>query len=223
MSDEVARLPFVSPGRGALRLTRVALFALGAVGLASSAHLAGGEQMSPLVALLAVPAVMVAVNLMASGRRGRLSLLVAMGLSQVALHLAFMATSVTQTCHLVPGAGMARMPMRSGQAAALPLLHCDSSMAHDSVASWFLPSPAMLGAHVIAMVLLVLLLAHGERAVWALASSLRFHFLLPGRVLVLQPVRRLSVPVATAFRPRSAVHRRSVRRRGPPRLARAVP
>jgi hypothetical protein len=208
----------VAPGRGALRLIRVAFFALAAVGLASAAHLAGGESLSGPVALGAVPAVMVAVNLLASGRRGRRSLLIAMGLTQVLLHLALMAGSLAQACQLVGGRAMAGMSMESGPGSEA--LHCGPGMAqHTSI--W--PTPTMLVAHALATLVLVLVLAHGEAVVWALAAGwgFRLHHLVPP----LRPAarRRLPVPVAAAFRPRSSVARRSVRRRGPPRSALAVP
>lgn len=56
----------MTPAAGAFRLTRGALFALGAVGLASGAHLAGGEPVSLPVALLAVGAVMLVANPLAA-------------------------------------------------------------------------------------------------------------------------------------------------------------
>ena len=208
----------MAPGRGALRLTRVALFALGAVGLASAAHLAGGESLSLPVAVLAVPAVMIVVNLLAARRRDRISLLIAMSLTQLGLHLAFMATSIAAACRLEGGSAMAGMPMEAGHRA----VHCEPSMAHGATHAWLWPSTSMLLAHALATVLLVLILAHGEAAVWALAACLAFRLPRPGVAVPVPVLRRVPVPVETAFRPRSSVARRSVRRRGPPRPVLAV-
>jgi hypothetical protein len=80
----------------------------------------------------------------------------------------------------------------------------------------------MLLAHLLAALLLALLLARGEAAVWALASSLRFHFVLPGPVGQLPVVRQSPVPVAVVRRVPKPVHLRTLRRRGPPVPASAV-
>src|SRR5687767_2698985 len=88
----------VAPGEGALRLTRAAGFAVSAVGLAGAAHLADGDEVPLSAALLAVPLVMLVVHLLAGRRAGPLGLFLGMGLTQVALHLGFMAASITPTC-----------------------------------------------------------------------------------------------------------------------------
>jgi hypothetical protein len=209
----------VAPERGALRLIRVGLFALTAVGLAGAAHLIGGETIAPIPALIAVPAVMVVINLLGSARRGPATLLVAMGVTQIVLHTAFMAVSVVQGCHTVSPAmtGMANSPDHRGI-----VVSCGSEMGHGGVLGGLWPSATMLIAHALAGVLLALLLAHGESVVWALAAALRFGFVLPGPVLARPVARRLPVVAAIAFRPRSSVLRRGVRRRGPPVTALAV-
>jgi hypothetical protein len=214
----------VAPERGALRLTRSALFALAAVGLACAAHLAGGgEGVSAPVALLSVPAVMIVINVLAGRRRGPGSLLFAMALTQCGLHLAFMAASITQSCQATgahPMPAMARMP-----AGPAPLaMQCGPAMTHGGAVGGLWPSAPMLLAHALAGVLLVLLLAHGEKAVWALAACLRFRFVLPGRPVVLLPsVRRFPVAANAAVRPGSEVHLHTHRRRGPPGQLLAVP
>ena len=216
MSEGAVRLPLVAPGRGALRLTRSAIFAIAAVGLASAAHLAGGETVSPIDALISVPAVMIVINLLAGARRGYASLFPAMLVTQVLLHVGFMAGSIARSCHLAGVQAMSGMPP-VGQAD--PVVRCGSSMAHHG----FWPSPFMLLAHALAAALLVIVLAHGEAAVWALAASLGFRRVPAGPGLRLPVVPRVPVAVRTALQPRSSVPRRSVRRRGPPVLARAAP
>jgi hypothetical protein len=217
----------VAPERGALRLTRSAFFALAAVGLACSAHLAGGgEAVSAPVALLSVPAVMIVINVLAGRQRGPGILLFAMALTQCGLHLAFMAASITGSCQAMgahPMPPMAGMPAGSGPSAQLAM-QCGPAMAHGGAAGGLWPSTPMLLAHALAGVLLVLLLAHGEKAVWALAACLRFRFVLPDRPALLLPaVRRLPVAAYAAVRPGHEVHLRTLRRRGPPGLLLAVP
>jgi hypothetical protein len=80
----------------------------------------------------------------------------------------------------------------------------------------------MLLAHLLAALLVALLLARGEAAVWALASSLRFRFVLPGPIGQLPVVRQSPVPVAVVRRVPKPVHLRTLRRRGPPVPASAV-
>jgi hypothetical protein len=206
----------VTAGQGALRLIRVALFALTAVGLAMGAHLAGGEAASAKVALLAVPAVMVVVNLLATRRRTLTSLLPAMAATQATLHLAFMATSGADTCRVRGGADS--MVGMSGAGGRL-VVHCTPAMDPTTMTSGLRPSLIMLAAHAVATVVLVVLLAHGETAVWLLASWLGFRRLRLGlmpRVAV--SGRPLPVPEMLAVHPPAEVHRRTIRRRGPPVL-----
>src|SRR5689334_10842640 len=90
----------MTPARGAIRLTRAAMFSLSAVGLAVAAHAAGGERVSLPVALFCVPAVMLVVNLLAARRRGAVSLVLAMGATQVALHAVLMAAVMSDGCRM---------------------------------------------------------------------------------------------------------------------------
>jgi hypothetical protein len=220
LSGQPVRLPTVAPDRGALRLTRVALFALAAVGLAGAAHLIGGETVSPVAALIAVPAVMVVANLLGSARRGPISLIIAMGFTQIALHIGFMAASLTQACHAVQ-APMAEMAGSAGHTSVV--LSCRPGMTHGGTALGGLwPSPSMLLAHLGAAALLALLLARGESAVWALAAALGFGFALPATAVAGPVVRRVPVPARIVVLPRTSVWRRGVRRRGPPARALAA-
>jgi hypothetical protein len=208
----------VAPGEGALRLTRVGLFAVSAVGLAVAAHLIGGDDVPPLMAVLAVPAVMLAVNLLATRRRGPVGLFLGMGLTQVLLHVAFMTTSVTAGCiPPAPPPAMAGMAMDGRHphlaAACAPVT---GPLAH-LPQLW--PSASMALAHTLATALLVLLLARGEATVWALAACRGFRFRLPAVAVLPPAVRRLPVAAAASPRAPQTVHRRTVRRRGPPALA----
>lgn len=219
----------MAPGQGSLRLIRVALFALAAVGLACGAHLAGGESVPPVTAVLCVPVVMIVMNLLAASRRGPAGLFAAMAASQVALHAAFMAAAVSGTCRLVGGQAMVGMPMAAGSGPQA-VMDCSASMTHGAAVGagaggfmgGLLPSGAMLIWHAVAALALAIMLAHGEAALWALAELLGFRPLPIAAPIGLPAVRRLPVAVAVAFRPRSSVQRHAVRRRGPPVVAVAV-
>jgi hypothetical protein len=197
----------------------VALFALAAVGLAVGAHLAGDEPVPTTVALAAVPAVMIVMNLLAGRRRGPTGLFAVMGLVQVVLHLAFMLAAGAEHCTAV---GMHAMP---GAHPGTPMaVSCEPAMLHEGMSGQLRPSPVMALGHILATVLVVLLLARGEAAIWALAATVRRRIVLPGQhqALQLPAARRLPVTRRGASLPRCDVSRRWVRRRGPPRLARAV-
>jgi len=206
----------VAPGTGLLRLTRAAFFAVSAVGLASAAHLAAGDDVSASIALFSTPAVMIVINRLAARRRGPVSLFLSMGLTQIVLHLAFMATAIGPAC--APSAMTAGTAIDGHHLTVA----CQPMSGHAAMVGEFWPAPSMLLAHTVAMLLLVLLLARGETAVWALAACLRFRVVLPGLVLVLPAVRQLPVPTTVARRAPKTVHLRTVRRRGPPLLAGAV-
>jgi hypothetical protein len=210
----------VAPGAGAIRLTRVTLFALAAVGLTVGAHLAGGEQVPVPLALAGVPVVMIVINLLATRRRGIGTLLPAMGVMQVLLHVAFMLVSTAGGCRAVGDHMMAGSPGVSS--AGMVGMSCDPAMAGAGGHERMWPTTSMAIAHVLATVLIVLLLAYGESAIWALAGCLRFRFTLPGAQIPLPAARPLAVVVRAAFLPRSDVPRRGVRRRGPPALGSTV-
>ncbi len=207
----------MTPGTGLLRLTRAAFFAVSAVGLASAAHVAAGDDVPALMALLSIPAMMIIVNRLAAGRRGPIGLFLGMGLTQIVLHLAFMVTSIAPAC--APSSAMTELAMAKHGHVAMA---CEPISGHGGAAAQLWPSASMALAHTLATVLLVLLLARGEAAVWALAACLRFRFVLPGTAVQLPNVRHVPVAAAVARRSPTPVHRRTVRRRGPPVLVGAV-
>ncbi|GAB3253728.1 hypothetical protein [Kineosporia babensis] len=215
------------PTRGAIRLTRAAMFSLSAAGLAIAAHAAGGEAVSLPVALACVPAVMLVVNLLAARRRGPVSLVLAMAGTQFLLHAALMAADLAAGCRMsaqhlsslaAAGPGSASAATASGHT-AVTTATCDATaMAGHQASDMFTMSPRMFAAHALSATLLALLLAKGEAAIWALTSSLSFRLTLP-RIPELPPARRaLPVLVREALLPQADVPRQSVRRRGPPAL-----
>ena len=200
----------MTPARGAIRLTRTAIFSLSAVGLAVAAHAGGGEPVNLVVALLCVPAVMLVVNLLAGRRRGPAALVLAMSGTQFALHTALMAAEMAGSCR------MTAQHLASG-AHASTLSGCSPGMSGHQTSDLFAMSPRMLAAHALSATLLALLLARGEAAIWALAGCLGFRLTLPH--LPAPPPARSPLPVLVreALLPRAVVPRRTVRRRGPPK------
>ena len=210
----------MTPGTGLLRLTRTAFFAVSAVGLASAAHLAARGHLPGSTAWCAVPVVMLVINRLAARRRGPIGLFFAMAATQTVLHLAFMVASTAAAC--TPSSAMSGMAMTTVTRHAHLAVTCSPAGGHGGASGQFWPSGPMLLAHLLATVLLVLLLAWGEAAAWALAACLRFRFVLPGTVAQLPDVRQLPVADAVARRVPKPVHLRTYRRRGPPVPASAV-
>ncbi|GAB3678268.1 hypothetical protein [Angustibacter aerolatus] len=142
-------------GSGSGRLLRAGAGSLCAVGLSLVAHLAGGGSAPgwlPLLALVAL--VTTAATLLAGRRRGLVAIAAALGGAQVALHTAFTRLAATggcppvETTHLHAGA-------LDGCAPAMESMH---------------GGRAMLLAHALATLVIALVLAVGERALWLLAA-----------------------------------------------------
>lgn len=169
-------MPPTRPARtfGALRAARAAVFALAAVCLAAAAHKAAGGSL-PTVGTLGVLAVAVAwcSVVLAARPRGRVVIVAALSIAQLALHEAFMAASVSLCAHAT-GATAAAMSGMGGNAAA-PAATCRAPGATAAMVgmSGHVASAAMVGAHAAATVATGLLLAHGERLVAALPYLLR--------------------------------------------------
>jgi hypothetical protein len=199
----------VTPGHGAVKLARAALFAISAVLLAAAAHVAGGEPVSPLVAVLAVPAVTALMNLLARRRRGLPTLLPALAGTQLVLHEVFMTTAGSGSCHS-DAAAMSGMP---GMTTAVTM-HCSMPMTQHG---W---STAMLLTHGIATVLTAVVLARGEAAVWTLAQWLGLPT-LPAPSAPQWPARP-PAPLTRSPRPATSAPITSFTRRGPPARALAA-
>jgi len=200
-----------SPGDGVLRVARTVAVTAVVVGLAVAAHVAGGGRPPRGLALAGLAAAVAYVCAWAARRR--LSLPILAGLlaaGQWALHHAF--DLLDATC------APATAPVHAGHAVAAgscePAVTAAGLLAgsHSAAPSW-----AMLAAHVAATAVSALVLASGERALWALCGLLAA--LLPAlpraAAPVAVPVRR-APDVAAAPRPRRAVLLRTSPRRGPP-------
>lgn len=139
-----------------MRLARAGSWAAAALGLSVGAHLVGGgDPPSPGAAALIAVALLWSGFLLTQRRLGRTMLVATLGLSQLLLHAVLTAVEVPSTC---AGSGghheMAAMACTSG-----------APMGHDV-------SATMLVAHAVAALLLGLVLARGEDAIWQVAGLL---------------------------------------------------
>ena len=200
-----------SPGDGVLRVARTVAVTVVVVGLAVAAHVAGGGRPPRAFGLAGLA--LATAYLCAWVARRRLSLPVLGGVlaaGQWGLHHAL--DLLEASC--APVAAGAAHAGHAG--AALP---CEPVATAGLVAGRHAagPSWAMLLAHVAATAVSALVLAAGERALWALCGLLAA--LLPAlpRAVVLIAVPALRSPdAAPAPRPRRAVLLRVSPRRGPP-------
>ncbi|HEX2706097.1 MAG TPA: hypothetical protein VHM65_10085 [Candidatus Lustribacter sp.] len=147
-----------SPGSGATRLLRSGVVAASTVALASAAHAQGGGTLPSGPGLAVLTVLTACVVGVGTGRRLGVPAIGAMlGLGQVCLHLALGA--------LGSGAATTAHAMVHGRAVAhLPAAH----LAHTTHSSG-----RMLLTHALATALTAILLAFGERTLWALWERVR--------------------------------------------------
>jgi hypothetical protein len=198
-----------SPGDGALRVARTVAVTAVVVGLAVAAHVAGGGRPPRALGLVGLALSTAYVCAWLARRRLSLPVLTAvLAAGQWALHHAFDVLDagcapVTSAAHAGHGV-VACEPVATAAGLA--------AGGHQAAPSW-----AMLLAHVAATAASGLVLAAGERALWALCGLLVA--LLPA---LPRPPAPVAVPVprtpdtAAAPRPRRAVLLRTSPRRGPP-------
>jgi hypothetical protein len=198
---------------GALRLARAFGFAIAAFGLSVAAHVMAGGTPPSVTASLVLGGATLWVSLFLTGqRRGARSIVAAMGLLQLLLHQALMMSAAGSRCAALDAAG-----------SHLHTLGAEARSACMAMPS--LPQPhaahgiplGMTLAHALAALLLGLVLARGESAIWFLAC-----LVWPSRPVALAvPVRMpraWSVPTVPTVR-RLSHALAPISRRGPPRLA----
>ena len=201
-----------SPGDGVLRVVRTVAVTAVVVGLAVAAHVAGGGR--PPRALEVAGLALGTAYLCAWVVRRRLSLPVLGGVlaaGQWALHHAF--DLLEASCAPV-GAGAAHAGHAAAGVSCEPMATGAGLVAGPHAAA---PSWVMLLAHVAATAVTAVVLAAGDRALWALCELLAT--LLPALPRATAPVAvpaRRSPDAAPAPRPRRAVLLRVSPRRGPP-------
>lgn len=157
-----------SPDRGLLWLSRAAAWTCAAFGLSVGAHVVGGGSLpSTGVAAFLVVALLWSGLLLTRRRLGPLPLITTLGVTQVVLHSGLTLTERAVACSSTttatgPHAGhdLALTCESSASGAAAALTHADHS------------TPTMTIAHVLAAIVLGLLLAKGEDAVWFVARLL---------------------------------------------------
>ncbi|WP_068266018.1 hypothetical protein [Janibacter limosus] len=187
-----------SPSRGALRLARASAWAAAAFGLSTGAHVVGGGSLpSPGVAALISMALLWCGLLLTQWRLGRVALTLSLGISQLLLHTVLAATeTIAATCvatgshHVVVACADGATPMPHGTSAGMVL------------------------AHTVAALLLALVLARGEDAVWHVAQLLWPR--LPAAPALLLVVGHGLAPSRGGEPPRPAMVPGGAGRRGPP-------
>jgi hypothetical protein len=203
-----------SPGDGALRVARTVAVTAVVVGLAVAAHVAGGGR--PPRALGLVGLALATAYVCAWLARRRLSLPVLAGVlaaGQWALHHTFDVLEASCATTIVPAAH-AGHTVAAGSCEPVAAAAGSGLAAGQHLAA---PSWAMLLAHVAATLVSALVLASGERALWALCGLLAT--LVPALPRAAAPVAvpaRRAPDVPAAPRPRRAVLLRTSPRRGPP-------
>lgn len=145
------------------RLPRTVAFTAAMFALAAGAHLlAGGALPQPAIVAGVVALILVPVTILSKKKINAPAMIGLLGSSQVVLHWAFDALSVSTT--FTPAAGGTHLhgasPVSPAAAALLP--------EHAAV-----PGVLMLALHTAATLATALVLARGEAAVWALAAWLR--------------------------------------------------
>lgn len=201
---------------GALRLTRALALALAAYTLSLGAHLLGGGEPPSWRGTAVLVFVTWWLCVMVTGRRlGRLAVTGLLGLCQVLLHEALGAAGSTGACLAVaPARAGSMMPTAMGSCAPLAPTGTPGMPPLAMGGHTGSPGLTMVLAHAAAAVLLGLCLAHGEAAVWFLASLVRPS--RPSPLVLPALLRPLLSRSEVADAPVALVPPGGVGRRGPP-------
>lgn len=212
------------------RLLRTTLVGATILGLAAAAHvIAGGVLPSPLIMAALMALHMLCSTVATKFRLGLPAMLALLATSQLVLHQAFATLSVTLPSVSMPAGMHDHSQSAQAQAAAVlqsvamapataPALSGMDLMHHGGGAMGSPMSVWMLAAHMAATLATALLLAHGENALWTLASWLKPLYRSPAAVLI-QPAQQARPAVQPL--PLSRLPWRNIRpdtRRGPPLL-----
>ena len=190
---------------GWLRLGRAAVLAVLVIALGSAAHVAGGEAVPhPLTLLLLALPVAAFALWFTRERRGPLALALSLGGTQLVLHHALM--------------GLGAVPSAFGSSASHHQAVAMRMAPNATVGPQFLvPGAAMLLLHAAAVIVIALVLAHGDAllAVVVAAVELLLRPLVPLATNTLQPWTPALV-VRAQWVPRPRLRVEDVGRRGPP-------
>ncbi len=201
-----------SPATGGLRLLRAGLLATACVSVALAAHTSAGGHAPDAVALLTATVGVGCAALLVTGRRlGPHTTVVGLVGGQAALHLWFALTS-GQDCAVTGAFTHAHgVASRCAPLAGVPPERAATPGAASAV--------AMLLAHLGAVVLLGLLLAHGDALLWRLAGLLPRPVPAPPSPVVRTPWRLAAV--GRRLTPAGRHAETAWPRRGPPRAVAA--
>ncbi|MBF5081271.1 hypothetical protein [Quadrisphaera sp. INWT6] len=226
------------PVSGALRAARGLALALVVVGIASTAHLAGGGDLPPGLLLAGVVVAAAFAAHAATARRVTLpAALALLGAGQVVLHVAFTVLAAPAGA----GAGALRAAQSASPAGALHvhahggplsglLLPVDAAAGAASAAgtagtagaadpSAGAAAAAMLAAHVVATLAAAVVLAGADRSLWLLLAWLApLAAVLAASASAVVPRLPRRPVAAPRARPRSLLLARRSLRRGPPLL-----
>ncbi|MCU1553797.1 MAG: hypothetical protein JWM13_1283 [Arthrobacter sp.] len=168
--------------RGSLWLVRAALVTGAATSLAAAGHvLAGGALPEPQVLAVVAALLLGPVAWLARRQLSFPALLGVLGTGQLILHEAFLVLSAPVPCLAPSGSPM-------GHHGPVQGMECSASIPESMTVHADSYSPAMLAAHLLALVATAWLLRRGEIAVWQLLAWLRPLVHLP-RSTWIPPVR----------------------------------
>jgi hypothetical protein len=201
-----------SPAQGALRWARSAALTVATVGLAAAAHVLAGGHLPGWGVMAVLVTVTSLVGALVTGRQRGVAVIVAtMAGLQVGLHEGFVlltpmsmgSGSVTGAC---PGAPASHLLLHGGPQLLCHALPAAGHPAHGS--AW------MLLAHGVAVLVLSVVLAGRERALWVLHGLVLPRF--PRRPTVLANVPAHSWATTASMPSPTSASRSSLVRRGPP-------
>lgn len=182
-------------------------------GLALSAHIAaGGSAPGPLA--FSVLAVLIGLTalLLTGARLSRVRVGASLAAMQVVLHEAFMWLGSPAACSMTGVSTPSGMQMDHG---SQPVLACATGIARAGMGqSSLFAATTMVGAHVAATAVMVVILAYGEQVLWFLAQCLRPTQWWHGGLPELPAVRVVTAGAPRVLRVRFACGGEG--RRGPP-------
>ncbi len=198
----------MTTARGVLLFSRSFLLTGIAVFLAAGAHLAGGAGMPPVVLLAAPTALLLPPVFLLARRQLSFPVLAAvLSAAQLILHGAFSLFPPATSCASGPVSHSHHAVTATGCGPAAP---AGAQLAEAAGNGW-----TMTVAHLGAMFLTALLLAHGEKALWQLLAWLRPLARIPAPPTLPGPTPRLLISFASTA-PASSTAPCVHRLRGPP-------
>jgi hypothetical protein len=200
------------PDSGALRLARAAGLGVSAFALSLAAHVAAGGQAPSATASVLLLLATVWVSIFLTGRRlGWAGMTAAVGVSQLVLHQLFAWATPAGSCMTVVHSHADHLTN-----GAVTICSQGAGLTHHGSSGL-----VMTVAHAMAAVLLGLLLARGEAAVWFLARLVWPR--VPAAPVFVHPTVLAAVALVAQWSMRPTIRSGGGGRRGPPVTAAACP